>query len=436
MNNNPLIAPAPLVSIAKDLNTGKLNLLEYIDEVCDHLDTVDPQVQAFLPEQNRRARLHRDIETLMKRYPTANSRPPLYGIPVGIKDMFRVDGFPTQAGSQLPTDVFKAAESICIQKLRAAGVLILGKTVTTEFAFFEPGPTHNPHNLEHTPGGSSSGSAAAVAAGLTPLALGTQTIGSIIRPAAFCGVVGFKPSYGRIDSKGVIYIAPSLDHVGMFTQDVDGMRLAAASLIDGWRMVKAKPLEVLGVPEGAYLEQVSPEGLEAFEAQVKKLEGAGFTIRRVAALDDIVEMSEQHRALMSGEMAQVHANWFPRYESLYRPRTTAFIRDGLQVNAEKIKSVREMQLQVRNDIRKQMHEAQIDLWIAPSAKGGAPKGLEMTGDPAMSYPWTFAGMPTISLPAGFTSDGLPLGLQCIGAFGQDEVMLVWAKSVADVLLRQ
>jgi Asp-tRNA(Asn)/Glu-tRNA(Gln) amidotransferase A subunit family amidase len=433
MNNNPLIAPAPLVSTARDLNSGKLNLLEYLDDVCDRLDAIDPQVQAFLPEPNRRARLRRDAEALMKRYPTAISHPPLYGIPVGIKDIFRVDGFPTQAGSQIPTEVLKGAESAAVQRLRAAGVLILGKTVTTEFAFFEPGPTRNPHNLEHTPGGSSSGSAAAVAAGLTPLALGSQTIASIIRPAAFCGVVGFKPSYGRVDSAGVIYIAPSLDHVGMFTQDMDGMRLAASALVEGWRMVKAKPLEVLGVPEGAYLRQISPEGLQAFEAQLKHLEEAGFTIRRVSALDDIEEMSEHHRALMSAEMAKTHFNWFPRYESLYRPRTAAFIRDGQKVSVERVETVRALQLKVRADLEKQMSEAQIDLWVTPSAKGGALQGLEITGDPAMSYPWTFAGLPSLSLPAGFTSDGLPLGVQLVGAFGQDEVMLVWAKAIEDAL---
>ena len=153
-------------------------------------------------------------------------------MPVGVKDIFHAAGFETRAGSQLPPELLTGPEADAVGRLRAAGCLILGKTVTTEFAYYEPEPTRNPHNLAHTPGGSSSGSAAAVAAGLAPLALGTQTIGSVIRPAAFCGIVGFKPSYGRISPEGLIFFSPSLDHVGLFTQDVAGMSLAAAVLCE------------------------------------------------------------------------------------------------------------------------------------------------------------------------------------------------------------
>src|SRR5690606_4480690 len=210
----------PLARTAEALRSGELKLIDFIEQVLKRLDDIDPQIQAFLPEEGRRERLLREAEALQARYPQPAERPPLYGVPVGVKDIFRVDGLPTRAGSNLPPELFDGPEAWCVSALKGNGALVLGKTVTTEFAYFEPGPTRNPHHPAHTPGGSSSGSAAAVAAGMCPLGIGSQTIGSVIRPAAFCGIIGYKPSYGRIDPEGVIHCAPSLDHVGLFAQDV------------------------------------------------------------------------------------------------------------------------------------------------------------------------------------------------------------------------
>src|SRR5258708_13588759 len=245
---NPLILPAPLAATAAALRSGQLDLQTYVDEVCNRIDATDPLVHAFLPEVDRRARLKGDAAALQARFPDPAGRPPLYGIPVGVKDTFNVDGFPTQAGSQLPPELVGGAEATCVTMLRAAGALILGKTVTTEFAYFEPGPTRNPHNLNHTPGGSSSGSVAAVATGFCPLALGTQVIGSTIRPAAFCGIVGFKSSYGRIPITGLLQCADSVEHVGYFTTDVAGAALVAPLLCSDWQPVKLEGLPVLGIP--------------------------------------------------------------------------------------------------------------------------------------------------------------------------------------------
>src|SRR5438445_9730295 len=257
--------PASLVETAAALRTGELDLLVCINQLCDLIDASEPQIQALLPETDRRARLLYEAQELQMSFPNPASRPPLFGIPVGIKDIFRVDGFPTRAGSQLPAELFIGPESDCARTLRSVGALILGKTVTTEFAYFEPGPTRNPRNLDYSPGGSSSGSAAAVAAGFCPLAIGTQTIGSTIRPAAFCGIVGFKPTYGRIPTTGLIKCSESVDHVGYFTQDVAGIALVASLLCSDWQPAAAETLPVLGVPEGPYLAQASPEALEAFE---------------------------------------------------------------------------------------------------------------------------------------------------------------------------
>ena len=296
--NNSLLRPAPLAQTAAGLRSGQTDLLGYINRLCDHIDAVEPKVQALLPEPDRRARLLSEAQELLRRYPEANERPILFGIPIGVKDIFQADGFETRAGSKLPPAALAGPEADSVALLRAAGALVLGKTVTTEFAFFEPGPTRNPHNLAHTPGGSSSGSAAAVAAGITPLALGTQTIGSVIRPAAFCGIVGFKPTYNRIPPEGLLFFSRSADHVDLFTQDVAGMQLAASVTCADWQPYLAAGKPVLGVPAGPYLAQASDEALAAFEEQVMRLAvvAAGVGRESVEAAFRLLEHAAGSRA--------------------------------------------------------------------------------------------------------------------------------------------
>jgi len=353
-----------------------------------------------------------------------------------MKDIFRVDGFPTRAGSQLPAELFIGLESDCARTLRSVGALILGKTVTTEFAYFEPGPTHNPRNHDYSPGGSSSGSAAAVAAGFCPMAIGTQTIGSTIRPAAFCGIMGFKSSYGRIPMTGAILCSQTFDHVGIFTRDVADMQMAASLVCQNWRKVeiqKSGGLPTLGVPDGPYLEQASEEGFAAFEHQLALLKKAGYTVRHVKTLEEIDNINRQHSRLVFAEMAQVHSEWFMHYASLYRPRTASAIREGQEVSAEELSILRDSPAKLRADLETLMAQAGIDLWVCPSAPGPAPKGITSTGSPLMNLPWTHAGMPAISLPAGYATNGLPLGLQCVGAFMTDEYLLEWTVPLAKIV---
>jgi Asp-tRNA(Asn)/Glu-tRNA(Gln) amidotransferase A subunit family amidase len=431
-----MLHPAPLAESAAASRTGELELLTYINDICDRIDTLEPEIQALLPEPDRRVRLLAEAQALQARFPDPANRPPLFGIPVGIKDIFFVDGFPTRAGSQLPPELFVGAEGNCVRALRAAGALMLGKTVTTEFAYFEPGPTRNPHNLEHTPGGSSSGSAAAVAAGFCPLAIGTQTIGSTIRPAAFCGIVGFKPGYGRIPNNGLILCSNTFDHVGIFTQDVAGAALAASLLCHNWQAGEtgvADALPVLGVPEGPYLAQASPEGLAAFERQLALLVKAGYTLRRVTAMEDIEVINRRHSRIVFAEMARVQAAWFAQYESLYRPRTAAAIREGQEVSAEELQLARADIAKLRAQLEALVSQAGIDVWVCPSAPGPAPEGLTSTGSPLMNLPWTQAGLPAISLPAGRAANGLPLGFQCVGAYMADERLLKWAAPMAGIV---
>lgn len=429
-----LINPAPLAQTVSQLREGDRDLATYVDAMCDRVDAVDPDIQALLPEPGRRERLRAEAAALERRYPQPTGRPPLYGVLVAVKDIFHVDGFVTLAGSNLPPELFAGAEASCVTTMRKAGALILGKSVTTEFAYFEPGPTRNPHALDHTPGGSSSGSAAAVAAGLCQLAVGTQTIGSVIRPAAFCGVVGFKPSLDRIASQGVVYFSRSIDQVGLFTQDIAGMQVAASVLCRDWRTPPASDgVPVLGVPEGAYLQRAEPEALATFRRQVEQIEAAGVTVRHVKALDDIEDLRRRHLNLIFAEFAQEHAGMYAQHATLYRPRTADIIEKGKRVSKEEWSEGRNSTVKLRHDLEALMTESGIDLWMCPAAPGPAPEGIQATGDPVMNLPWTHAGMSAITLPAGQAATELPLGLQLVARFGADEQLVAWAADLQPLL---
>jgi Asp-tRNA(Asn)/Glu-tRNA(Gln) amidotransferase A subunit family amidase len=387
-------------------------LLEHVESVLDWVEQWEPQVRALLPEPGRRERLLREARALLERFPDAAARPPLFGALVGVKDIFAVDGFPMRAGSALPPEAFEMPEGSCVSRLRAAGALVLGKTVTTEFAFTAPGATTNPHDPSRTPGGSSSGSGAAVACGYAPLALGSQTVGSVIRPAAFCGVVGFKPSYGRIPSDGMLLFSESVDCVGL-----------------------PDPLSgrvTLGVPEGPYLERADAETRATFEEQVAALERDGFAVRRVAALEDIAEIARRHLELIAAEFARVHAQRAARWGALFRGQSAALFDWGRALGDAEIAAGRDSSRRTRAALASQMDEHGLDLWVSPAAMGEAPTGLHHTGDAFMNLVWTHAHMPALTLPAGSTKHRLPLGLQLCARAGDDERLLAWASGIAAV----
>ena len=421
-------------SLIEELRSGELRLPDYLAQVEARIMDREPSILALLPEEDRFSRLHDDADTLLLSYPDLINRPQLFGALVAVKDIFHANGFPTQAGSLLPAELFRGNEAESVTRLRSAGALILSKTVTTEFAYFSPGATRNPHNLEHTPGGSSSGSAAAVAAGFCHLALGTQTIGSIIRPASFCGVVGLKPTYDRISREGVIPLSPSLDHVGFFTADVQTALAAARALYNDWdEPMQAPDKPRLGIPEGPYLQSASPERLANFETVCKVLENVGYQITRVQTMQDFAEIRDRNQVILSAEAAQVHADWFRRFENLYSPKFTELIQRGQNVTEDQLREALSARLTFRAAMEHAFTDHKIDLWICPSTIGAAPKGLESTGDPIMNLPWTQAGLPVMNLPAGNSEEGLPLGLQLIANWYQDESLLFWAKDLEKVL---
>ena len=420
-----------LTTTVQELRCGDADLADYVDAICDRVDTVNPAIAALLPESGRRERLRAEARRLQEQFPSPADRPPLFMVPVGVKDLFRVDGFPTRAGSALPEGLFAGPQASVVTALQEAGALVVGKTQTDEFAHSEPSPARNPHALAHSPGGSSAGSAAGVAAGLFPLALGTQTMRSVIGPAAFCGVIGFKPSYGRIPTDGVVFMSPSIDTVGFFTQDLDGIELAAQILIPRWRSIGQLATPRLGVPECSILNQLTDEARAAFEAQLGRLAATGFCVRRIQVLgdDEVARWFTTASNLLHAEMATVHADWFAGYGELYRPRTAAAVRLGQTISNRQLAAARVGQLRLRSSLEDAMGQAGIDAWVVPSSNGPAPLGLEVTGWVDTTGLWSYAGMPCLSLPVVRAAGDLPLGLQLIAPHGQDEQLLAWASHV-------
>lgn len=418
-------------STIKDMRAGALSLPDFLAQIESKFAEREPDVLACISEEKRFQRLHEDAETLALSYPDPNRRPALFGALVGVKDIFHVEGFTTHVGSRLPSEILQGKEAESVTRLKNAGALILGKTVTTEFAYFTPGPTRNPHHLEHTPGGSSSGSAAAVAAGFCHIALGTQTIGSVIRPAAFCGVVGFKPTYERNSREGVIPLSPTFDHIGFFTTDVATAKQVARVLVRDWKLDTPTQKPIIGIPEGPYLACASDYALACFNDLCQSLTDAAYELRRIRVMDDFQEIRNRHDAIMSYDASQVHKDWFDKYETLYSAKFSDLIKRGRSVsNLQSLLSARDG---LRVSITQAMEENQIDIWVCPPAVGPAPKGLDSTGDPVMCLPWTQIGFPAVNIPTTKNEAGLPMGLQLVGKWDSDESLLAWAEDIEKVV---
>lgn len=399
----------------------------------------EPSVLAFVDEQGRTERICRETEMLRNRF-SGRTKPALYGIPIGVKDLFHIDGLPTIAGSQLPSSVLTDAEGSLIRRLREQGAWVPGKTVTEEFAYAGSISTRNPHALERTPGGSSAGSAASVASGICPVAIGTQTLRSITAPASFCAVTGFKPSYGRIPMDGVVLLAPSIDTAGIFTADVTSMGVVAPHLIPDWKSsLQGSPQydpdrkPVLGIPSGIYMKLMGDEIRSAFEKQAASLIQAGYTVRTVEMpWDDQFIYGDAMLRFVQGEMARVHEQWFDGHRDKYGEAVQQAILTGRTIGDDELERYRIGQMSLRNELAEVRRAQGIDLWISPAQGGVAPPYGGRTGWAGMTAIWTYAGLPTISLPGGQV-EGLPLGFQCIAEFGQDEILMHHAERIARLL---
>jgi Asp-tRNA(Asn)/Glu-tRNA(Gln) amidotransferase A subunit family amidase len=357
----------------------------------------------------------------------AGGRGPLHGIPVGVKDIVDTFALPTRMGSPAFDDYEADADAECVARLCSAGGYVFGKTVTTELAFMHPGKTRNPWNERHTPGGSSQGSAAAVAASQVPGALGTQTNGSIIRPAAYCGVVGFKPTLGAIPFRGTSLFSETLDTLGTFTRSVADAAFLAAPLADGG--IPSTPPALPRAPRIACLSAFPWVAVErsmsvALDAAVARLAESGAEVVAVALPDALEQTVKVQRAIMLGEAARNLAALRARADSLLSPTLRDALDEGARVDAGALAHAlasRRAMIAVALDWL-----ANFDALLVPSAPAGAPEGLQKTGDPSCCTLASLLGAPAITLPVGRDGSGLPLGAQLVAAPGADAQLLAVA----------
>lgn len=429
---------------ADRIRLGEYSAVDFLEAAIERIDAVDPKVQAWVEVDRSGSRL-----TARQRYEASKHGAvtgSLFGVPVGIKDIFDVGGMPTRNGVAEYGHRTPAVDSNAVARLRNAGAIILGKTATTQFAYSDPAATRNPWNLEHTPGGSSSGSAAAVAAGMVPIALGSQTVGSVLRPAAYCGVVGLKPSHGRIGASGVTVLAQSLDHVGIFSRYVRDAALVLDVLAGhdpADQLSLNEPLQ--NCVEAASRPQSAPTiGLaRAFFEPVADMEVASHVAgmaqafaKAGAKVIDVSMPRTPQKVLDTGmpvmryEAAAYHRERFSKHAEAYGPRMRSLIEAGLKISDAEYEEAQAVRAAFREAMAALF--AEIDVLMLPVAPSTAPRTLESTGDPVFCAPASFSGLPSIALPSGVSEAGLPLGVQFVAAPSAEAKLLgvaAWAEAV-------
>ena len=418
---------------ARAIAEGAISSEQLVEACLARIRAAEPQVQAwhFLdPEHALTQARARDLDR-------REGRPcgPLHGVPVGIKDIIDTADMPTEDGTVLHAGRAPVRDAAVVSMLRAAGAVIMGKTVTTECATYTPGKTCNPHNAAHTPGGSSSGSAAAVAAGMVPLALGSQTNGSVIRPAAFCGVYGFKPTHGLIPRSGIMKLSRALDHVGVFARTLEDVALACAQLAgydpaDPDTLPRARPPFVQTVSQepplpplfalvkGPVWDRAAPDTREAFDELAAAL---GDRMEALELPASAANALAWHQTIMEAEMgANLELEWEKGRDRLSESLRKQLARGRETPALEYQKAL--ARIPMLNEAFGDVY-ARYSAILTPAAAGTAPLGLEATGDPAFCTLWTLCGMPAISLPLMTGANGLPLGAQLVGPRGGDARLL-------------
>ena len=427
-------------ALAVELRNGGLSAREAVDASLRRIDAADAEIGAwtFLD----RAHAYRQAATADD---ARNHRAPLgalHGVPVGIKDIFDTADMPTCNGSAIHAERRPRQDATAVALLRQAGAIILGKTVTTEFALYSPGKTRNPHNPAHTPGGSSSGSAAAVAAGMVPVALGSQTNGSVIRPASFCGVVGYKPSHGAISRTGVLTLSRRLDHVGVFGRTVEDVALVANILgaydttDEDMRPTARANLQSTAMeeppvaPHFAFVKTpawslAEPDMAEAFGELCGALTGRVIEVDLPPVFDGALDA---HKAVMAVEVAANLAQEYRTGAVQMSARLRDVIAHGRRLGAQEYLRACALAPYLERSLDKIFNDC--DAIITPAAPGEAPKGLDSTGNPAFATLWTLCGLPAISLPLLQGKNGLPIGVQLVGRRGGDARLLRTARWLA------
>jgi Asp-tRNA(Asn)/Glu-tRNA(Gln) amidotransferase A subunit family amidase len=428
--------PAQLTAseAARRIRDGVLTSEELVQSCLERIRALEPTVQAwqFLDEDHALAQARAADERKRSGEPVGA----LNGIPVGIKDIIDTADMPTENGTVLHKGRTPRSDAAVVASLRASGAVIMGKTVTTECAYFNPGKTRNPHNPEHTPGGSSSGSAAAVGAHMVPLALGSQTAGSVIRPAAFCGVYAFKPTHGLIPRTGVLQLSRTLDHIGLFARSIEDLALLGEELVgyderDPDTRPRARPSlraaaneeppipPTLAFIKTPHWERTDPDTKEAYAELVESL---GDRVEEVELFPSAREAWDLQRTIMEAEMAaNLEPLWLAGKDKL-SDRLRGLIERGRETRAiDYQRALRSLAPVVESF--DELFMERYDAILTPPALGTAPKGLGATGDPVFCVLWTLLGMPAVTLPLMQGANGLPLGVQLVGRRNFDARLL-------------
>lgn len=416
-----------LSDAAAAIRSGTLSPVEYVEALFRVMDRIESRVQAWVTID--RENVLAEAQRCEAEAREGTFRGPLHGAPIGVKDIFYTKGLRTTMGSILFKDFVPDRDADVVTKLKQAGAIVLGKTVTTVFANLDPGPTRNPWNLDHTPGGSSSGSAAAVAARMCPAAIGSQTVGSVGRPAAFCGLASLVLAQQRIGLKNVFPLAWSLDHVGIFARsaaDVELMFVALAADAEALTRTQRDSFRV-GLVRDFFYENATEEARALNDRFANQLASAGFRVEE-ARLPQIFDLQQSIlRTILRTETASIHERLFAEHANTYGPKLRALIETGMLIDARDY--VRARRLRRRYQIEMAKLFENFDVLMTPPARGAAPKGIDTTGDPVMNGPWTLADFPTITLPHAINADGLPIGVQLTGPPLQERLLLEVAKRV-------
>jgi Asp-tRNA(Asn)/Glu-tRNA(Gln) amidotransferase A subunit family amidase len=421
------------LEVREHLLSGQETVPEFMAKLGRFVDGADKAIHAFAHRDDRVVDLQADN---LQRDRAAGHLPgPLYGVPVGVKDIIDTMDFPTEYGSPIHAGRYSVGDATVVSRLRAAGAVIFGKTVTTEFATTHPGPTCNPHNLAHTPGGSSSGSAAAVAAGMVPVALGTQTNGSVIRPASFCGVYALKPSRGLLPRTGVLDQSPSLDEIGVFARNLEDIAKLTEIMSgdDGHDSASARqsPRRLYDVavsqpplpPKFCFVktpwwDDVEPEAREAYEAFVAHM---GENVEVVQLPDIVKQVAPWLVTVNEIELGVcLQKEWLHHRELLSEP-LRARVEKSMTMPGTNYLIAKDRMFHVMNAFDE--YFATFDAILCPAALGTAPHSLASTGNPIMQTVWSFAGLPSVNLPLLTLSNGLPLGVQAVGSYQNDARLL-------------
>ena len=434
--------------LARQIRDRKITPVEVSRSFLERMDVLEPSLDAWVRVD--RETVLSDAQQRQAELESGAATGPLHGVPIGIKDIYHISGIPTIAGSKVYADYVPNETAVTIELLRKAGAIMLGKTVTTEFACLDPSHTKNPWNPAHTPGGSSSGSAVSVAARMCPIAMGSQTVGSVLRPASYNGIVGLKPTYGRVSRRGVVPVSWSLDTVGWMGRTVEDMALllqvmagpdeldpVASKLPAGDYLsdLESAKTPKIGLITSFFMEESDQETQQMTRAILDQLKSAGASVVDVTLPESFDTAFQDQLLIMGVEAAAFHKPMYEKQAADYRPKLREMLRQGLETDAVTYTKALERRLRFSADMRVLAEQA--DVLLTPSTPTAPLADLTNTGDTRFQGPWTSCGLPTITLPTGLAKSGLPMGIQLIASPFEEVRLLAiarWCEKIIDVQL--